>query len=40
MTDHDVPSCPAVWLFICAVLGLLTTVAALTVAVVSAMGGE
>ena len=39
MTDHDVPSRPAVWLFICAVLGLLGAGGALTYAVVRAMGG-
>ena len=40
MTDHDTPSRTAVWLFICAVLGLLTTGAALIIAAVRALGGE
>lgn len=38
--DHYRPSRPAVWLFICAVLGFISIGVALTVAIVRAMGGE
>ena len=40
MTDHNTPPRAAVWLSIGAVLGVLTTGASLTIAVVRALGGE
>lgn len=43
MTDDDThyrPLFPAAWLFICAVLGLISIGVALTVAIVRALGGE